>query len=83
MAPGWGDGGHGCWLAYWGPQEAGRSSGLPVHWLLWPVPLPPLVGGGASANAGAARDRRRAVLKAAAVRILPLWALPKISTVAS
>jgi hypothetical protein len=30
----------------YGPQEAGRSSGFPVHWPLWPPPLPPFVGGG-------------------------------------
>jgi hypothetical protein len=33
-------------LRRYGPQEAGRSSGLPVHWPLWPAPLPPFVGGG-------------------------------------
>jgi hypothetical protein len=31
---------------YLEPQEAGRSSGLPVYWPLWPAPLPPLVGRG-------------------------------------
>jgi hypothetical protein len=41
-------------LQTYGPQEAGRSLGFPVHWPLWPAPLPPLVGGGALANDGAA-----------------------------
>jgi hypothetical protein len=35
-------------------HDAGRSSGLPVHWPLEPAPLPPFVGGGAFANAAAA-----------------------------
>jgi hypothetical protein len=29
----------------YGPQEAGRSAGFPVHWPLWPAPFPPFVGG--------------------------------------
>jgi hypothetical protein len=33
-------------------QDAGRSSGLPVHCPLEPAPLPPLVGGGGLPNAG-------------------------------
>jgi hypothetical protein len=36
-------------------QEWGRSLGLPVHWPLWPAPLPPLVGGLGLANAGPGR----------------------------
>jgi hypothetical protein len=35
----------------WLWQDAGRSAWGPVHWPLCPAPLPPLVGGGASANA--------------------------------
>ena len=40
----------------YGPQEAGRSSGLPVHWPLCPAPLPPFVGGFALPAAAAGRD---------------------------
>ena len=32
-------------------QLAGRSAAGPVHWPLWPAPLPPLVGACASASA--------------------------------
>lgn len=49
-----------------GPQEAGRSSGLPVHCPDWPAPLPPFVGGGASAEAAEARPRLRTAARAAA-----------------
>jgi hypothetical protein len=67
MASSRGCGGHGCWLVSLGPQEARLLAGLPVHWSLWPAPLPPLVGGGASANAGADTARSRTVIKATAV----------------
>ncbi len=50
-------------------QEWGRSLGLPVHWPLWPAPLPPLVGGLGLANAGPVAVRMPAVTSAtAAVR---------------
>jgi hypothetical protein len=52
--------GYGLW------QDLGRSSAGPVHWPLWPAPLPPLVGGWGVANAGAAVDSTSAVAKAAA-----------------
>ena len=38
----------------YGPQDAGLSAGLPVHWPLDPAPRPPWVGGFGAANAGAA-----------------------------
>ena len=47
-------------------QEWGRSVGLPVHWPLWPAPLPPLVGGLGLANAGPAVVRMPAVTSAIA-----------------
>ena len=47
-------------------QEWGRSLGLPVHWPLWPAPLPPLVGGLGLANAGPADVRMPAVTSAIA-----------------
>jgi len=37
------------YLLLW--QEAGRSSAGPVHWPLWPAPLPPFVGGAGDAKA--------------------------------
>jgi hypothetical protein len=41
-------------VALW--QEAGRSSGFPVHWPLCPAPLPPFVGGAGLPNAAAGTD---------------------------
>src|SRR5206468_3190750 len=32
-------------------QDVGRADAAPVHWPLWPPPLPPLVGGFGLANA--------------------------------
>jgi hypothetical protein len=50
-----------------GPHDAGRPSGLPVHWPLWPAPFPPLVGGGALANAGADTESSPAVSSATTI----------------
>jgi hypothetical protein len=38
------------YLLLW--QDAGRSAAWPVHWPLWPAPLPPLVGGDGLLKAG-------------------------------
>jgi len=53
----------------WLWQEAGRSEFLPVHWPLWPAPLPPFVGGegfavatGATATAKAAAESNAAMV---------------------
>jgi hypothetical protein len=50
-------------------HDAGRSLAGPVHWPLWPAPLPPLVGGLGVPNAGPVVVRMPAVTSAmAAVR---------------
>src|SRR5215208_7595793 len=54
-------------------QTAGRSAGLPVHWPLWPAPLPPLVGGdglAAAIGAVATESARAARTPATTLRVL-------------
>jgi excisionase family DNA binding protein len=49
-------------------QDAGRSAAGPVHWPLWPAPLPPLVGGRGLAHAAEAVPSTAAVAMAPATR---------------
>jgi hypothetical protein len=66
-APSWSAHRRHCRVAYgWLPgppwlwHDFGRSSFGPVHWPLWPAPLPPLVGGDGLANAAAGADTAKA-----------------------
>src|SRR5215208_5678072 len=57
-------------------QTAGRRSGLPVHWPLWPAPLPPLVGGdglAAAIGATATESARLASTAATTLRVLLIF----------